>query len=227
MALDGDTNSSHLIWNKGDFGIKLVIGKKEISSNQVTLLLDAGETLDSWDPDDVSTYNYTYTGTAHTPEVTVKYGDVTLTKDTDYEITINQAETNAGSYTVTVTGMSDGDYDWSGSKNANFSILPATVSLKLKDGTAGTTNASNPMVTYSYDGNKAYPGSAAANWTMEDSTSDAIWTLAPTYDDETKTLTYVLKKSSDGTALTLSASDNGDGTAVQAAIVLGDGILCH
>ena len=59
----------------------------------------------------------TYTGSALTPDVTVKDGSRTLVKDTDYTVSyVNN--TNAGTATVTITGM--GNY--AGTKNASFVI---------------------------------------------------------------------------------------------------------
>lgn len=53
--------------------------------------------------EDISgTYTYTYTGNAHTPEVTVKDGDKALTKDTDYTVAYSN-NVDAGTAKVTVT----------------------------------------------------------------------------------------------------------------------------
>jgi hypothetical protein len=46
--------------------------------------------------------SYTYDGTAKTPATTVKYGDTTLTKDTDYTVAYSN-NTNVGTGTVTIT----------------------------------------------------------------------------------------------------------------------------
>ena len=66
----------------------------------------------------------TYTGSAITPAVTVTLGSDTLVKDTDYTVAY-ASNTNAGTATVTLTGI--GDY--TGTKNANFTIAKATPSV--------------------------------------------------------------------------------------------------
>ncbi|MCF2662025.1 S-layer homology domain-containing protein [Pseudoflavonifractor phocaeensis] len=64
--------------------------------------------------------NQTYNGTPQTPAVTVRDGDVPLTKDTDYTV-FYKDNVNAGTATVTITGM--GDY--TGKTTATFTILQA------------------------------------------------------------------------------------------------------
>ena len=74
----------------------------------------------------------TYTGSALTPTVTVKYGGTTLTQGTDYTIDLWSNNKNAGTASVTVTGM--GAY--SGSIVKNFTINKAnwtgTVTVTLQ-----------------------------------------------------------------------------------------------
>lgn len=65
----------------------------------------------------------TYTGNALTPDVTVKYGSITLTND-DYTVSYED-NTNAGSATVTITAKENGNY--SGTAAATFTILQKTV----------------------------------------------------------------------------------------------------
>lgn len=67
-------------------------------------------------------YNPTYTGEAFTPSVTVKDGDKTLVKDTDYEVAYED-NINAGTATVTVTGK--GNYTDSVEKT--FTIAKASL----------------------------------------------------------------------------------------------------
>ena len=61
----------------------------------------------------------TYTGSAITPEPTVKDGTAILTKDTDY--TVSCSNTYVGTATLTINGK--GNY--TGTKNANFTIVAA------------------------------------------------------------------------------------------------------
>lgn len=61
--------------------------------------------------------SFTYDGTAHSPAVTVKLGDDTLTQGEDYTVTYTN-NTGAGTATVTVTGC--GEY--SGTASTTFTI---------------------------------------------------------------------------------------------------------
>ena len=62
----------------------------------------------------------TYTGSAFTPALTVKYGETTLTPTTDYTVSYTN-NTNAGTATITVTCV--GNY--TGTKTINFTINKA------------------------------------------------------------------------------------------------------
>ena len=64
------------------------INAKEIDSSMVTINKDT----------------YVYDGNSKTPTIEVKNGTKTLAKDTDYKITGDTSETNAGNYTITVKG---------------------------------------------------------------------------------------------------------------------------
>ncbi|MCR5793822.1 MAG: leucine-rich repeat protein [Solobacterium sp.] len=92
----------------------------------------------------LSTSSYTYNGKAKTPGVTVKDGDTTLVKGTDYTVTYGAGRTNVGTYNVKVTLQ--GNY--SGSKKVSFTI---------------TAKAITPAVTlttteYTYNGKARTPG---------------------------------------------------------------------
>jgi len=69
----------------------------------------------------------TYNGSAQTPTVTVKDGSTTLTSGTDYTVSYSN-NTNAGTATVAITGK--GNY--SGTKNANFTINKAALTITAK-----------------------------------------------------------------------------------------------
>ena len=87
----------------------------------------------------------TYSGSAKTPTVTVKDGSTTLTSGTHYTVSYSN-NINAGTATVTVTGI--GNY--TGTKNANFTINPKNASnLSISDIAAVTYNGSEqtPTVT--------------------------------------------------------------------------------
>lgn len=89
----------------------------------------------------VITYNnsLTYNGSALSPAVTVKYGNTTLKKNTDYTVAYSN-NVNAGTGTITITGK--GIYG--GSVKKTFTIKKLGISATAVSGT----------------GNKAYTGSA-------------------------------------------------------------------
>lgn len=102
--------------------------------------------LKSLNCDDItidSTADQTYTGSAITPEVTVKDGETTLNKDTDYTLSysnnINAADSTAtNAPTITITGK--GSY--SGTRTVKFTIKqkPVTVGgIKAKNKAYDTT----------------------------------------------------------------------------------------
>ena len=68
----------------------------------------------------------TYTGAAITPVVTVKHGDNTLTKDTDYEISFDGTYTNAKTYSNAITITGKGGY-YTGTRKADFVISPRSI----------------------------------------------------------------------------------------------------
>ena len=104
----------------------------------------------------------TYTGSPIVPELTVKDGEIALSKDTDYTVKY-QNNLNAGTATVTLTGK--GNY--SGSVNKDFTIKQKDVTAQ-RDATdiqvvvdKGTFDAPTfgdvtGTLTYSYDGATSY-----------------------------------------------------------------------
>ena len=94
----------------------------------------------------------TYDGNAKTPEVTVKNGDATLTKGTDYTVAYAN-NTNAGTATITVTGR--GSY--AGTLTTTFTIEKAnqtltvsseTVEVKAHETATLTVTGAQGKVTY-------------------------------------------------------------------------------
>ena len=75
----------------------------------------------------VSVKGATYTGKAITPEPTVKLGDATLAKGTDYTVAYKNNK-NAGTATVTITGK--GHY--AGTASKTFAIAKASGALTVK-----------------------------------------------------------------------------------------------
>ena len=81
------------------------------------------------------TGTFTYNGSAHTPEPTVKYGTKTLTKDTHYTLSWTN-NTNAGTATCTVTGIGP---IFTGSVDKTFTINKATATLSFAAPSKSTT----------------------------------------------------------------------------------------
>lgn len=72
---------------------------------------------------------FTYNGSTRVPGISVEdYNMNTLTQGTDYTVKRPSASTNAGTYTITVTGK--GDYR--GTRTAQYTIARAAQSLSLK-----------------------------------------------------------------------------------------------
>jgi len=95
---------------------------------------------------------YTYTGSAISPDVTVTDGKTTLNKTTDYTLKITN-NVNAGTGSVTVTGQ--GNY--TGSVTSSFTIKPVS-SSKLKVAAVGdqtfTGSAITPALNITFNGTK-------------------------------------------------------------------------
>lgn len=85
---------------------------------------------------------FTYNGEAQKPTVSVAEGRK-LTEGTDYTVTYPEASTNAGSYTVTVTGT--GNY--TGTVDLSYKILPAVYTLP-QDAVITTELAEYPLSIY-------------------------------------------------------------------------------
>ncbi len=86
---------------------------------------------------------FTYTGTAHTPAVSVKDGGETLAADTDYAVAYSN-NINAGTATVTITGK--GNY--SGTPSKTFTIAPKLVTITPDSGQSKAYDEADPMLTY-------------------------------------------------------------------------------
>ena len=84
-----------------------------------------------------------FTGAAITPEPVIKFGAITLKKDTDYTLAYSN-NTNVGTATITITGK--GNY--SDTKTVNFKIVPMSFGGKgsgaaVPKSTTGTTTPAN------------------------------------------------------------------------------------
>ena len=127
-------------------------------------LSDATVTLDT-------TSSYTYDGSAKEPAVTVKMGETTLTKDTDYTVSYSN-NTDAGAAAVTVTGK--GDY--TGSQTVEFTINPAPPTIVWSDTSQTLTytgeeaNITAPTVTLV--NSETFSGTINYSYQSSDTTSD-------------------------------------------------------
>lgn len=89
----------------------------------------------------------TYDHNPHT--VTLKNGETTLVKGTEYGITTgNETYTNVSNNEITLTGW--GRYN--GTKSATLSITAKTLTIITDDGQSKVYGASDPVFTYTYSG---------------------------------------------------------------------------
>lgn len=93
---------------------------------------------------EVTVQNPTYNSKEQGPKVTVKLGNKTLRKDTDYNMEVTK-QTDAGSYQLTING--GGNY--TGTKTVEWKILPKTVENPTIEVSSVTYNgqAQTPSVT--------------------------------------------------------------------------------
>ena len=185
-------------------------------------ILEIGKDMSSSDITINSISAVTYNGSAQTPTVTVKDGTTTLTSGTHYTVDYSN-NTNAGTATVTITGM--GNY--TGTKNANFTINPKNASnltisdiaavtynglaqtptVTVKDGTTTLTSGTHYTVSYSNNINAGtatvivtgmgnYTGTKNANFTINPKNASSLTInsiAAQTYSGSAKTPTVTVK----------------------------------
>ena len=152
--------------------------------------------------------NYTYDGAAKKPAPTIKDGSKTLSSGIDYTLSYSD-NTNAGTATVTITFK--GNY--TGSKTANFTISPKTLSnsavssiaaqaytgsaitpsVTVKDGTKVLTSGTDYTVAYS---NNTNAGTATATITCKGNYSG---TLTKTFTISASTATLTISTIADQT----------------------------
>ena len=97
-----------------------------------------------------------YTGSAIVPEVTVKFGDTVLTKDTDYTVTY-QNNTEPGTATITVTGI--GNFGESANKTFKIKAELESGMVALEFESAEHTGSEiKPGVTVTFNGNTLTKG---------------------------------------------------------------------
>ena len=139
LTLGGDSKDNYVLATVGQQATATAtITSKSLSGDDIT----------------VTATNPTYNGAQQSPTVTVTYGEITLVENTDYTLTGN-AETNAGSYTLTVTGK--GNYSGDTTKDWKIDKASITPVVSLADTTYGdplspsvSGNPGNGVVTYTY-----------------------------------------------------------------------------
>lgn len=127
----------------------------------------------------LSKEQYTYDGTAKTPAITVKDGEVALVNDVDYTINYS-SNTTAGTANVTITGK--GVYNnttktsYSGTITKNFTIIKATpqVTLNAESGTANKSTAATFTETANIAGSFTHTSGATNIATVSPSSYSSV-----------------------------------------------------
>lgn len=114
----------------------------------------------------LSPESFTYDGNSHTPTVTVKLGDKTLTENTDYTVTYDGDTTNAGEVTVTVTGT--GNYSGEANQTPSYTINKADQAALTITSTSDATYGQDYTLTTS-----GGSGSGAVTITVSNGTGAA------------------------------------------------------
>ena len=125
-----------------------IVGKGKYSGSTLCTfsIIEASKTDISTCSIILSPTSFTYDGTAKTPSVTIKDGEIALTNGTDYSVSYPNA-INVGTYTVTITGT--GNY--AGSTTRIFSITEAP-----KTAISNCSVTLNPT-SFTYDGSAKAP----------------------------------------------------------------------
>ena len=116
--------------------IPVVVNKKALDSSDVTITLNETE--------------YTYDGTAKKPGVTIKdtVRNVTLLEGSSYTLTYTN-NINAGTATVTITGMRD----YTGTIEKTFKINPKVLTVIPNANQSKAYGATDPKLIYTFSGN--------------------------------------------------------------------------
>ena len=173
--------------------------------------------------------NYQYDGSAKTPAVTVKLGNKTLKKDTDYTVAYSD-NTNAGTATVTVTGK--GNYK--DSATGSFTIYKRSLSNAeitfAKDHYIYTGSAIRPAITVKSGGKTLTVG---ADYAVSYSNNTRIGTATVTVtgrgnykDSATANFEIVEKAKTDISTCTATLAETSyfyDGISKRPAVTVKDG----
>lgn len=144
--------------------------------------------------------SFTYNGSAQKPAITVKDGSETLKEGVDYTTSGNA--TNAGSYTITVTGINA----YKGTVSKSFTINKANQNFTVTASKPSLTNGESGKLTVSnYRGNLSYTSSnpsvvsvdASGNYKAEGIGSATLTVTASgdsNYASTSKTVTVAVGK---------------------------------
>lgn len=156
----------------------------------------------------LSPESFTYDGNSHTPTVTVKLGDKTLTENTDYTVTYDGDTTNAGEVTVTVTGT--GNYADTASSQPTYTINKADQAALSITSTGPATFGQNYTLTTS-----GGSGSGSVTFTVTDGTGAATVSGNILTPSKAGTVTVTAVKAGD--------NNYNDRTSVSVAITIDKG----
>ncbi|MBP5605250.1 MAG: heparinase II/III family protein, partial [Ruminiclostridium sp.] len=166
----------------------------------------------------------TYTGSAVTPDITVKDGSKTLIKNTDYTLSYNN-NINAGTATVTATGK--GNY--TGTKTATFNIVARNISNAAISSIANQTytgSALTPAVTVKDDSRTLVSGT---DYTVSYSSNINVGNVTVTVTGKgnykgTKTAAFaIVARNISNAAISSIANQTYTGSAVAPAVTVKDG----
>lgn len=156
----------------------------------------------------LSPESFTYDGNSHTPTVTVKLGDKTLTENTDYTVTYDGDTTNAGEVTVTVTGT--GNYSGTATSKPTYTIHKAAQAALTITSTSDATYGQDYTLTTS-----GGSGSGAVTITVSNGTGAATVNGNILTPSKAGTVTVTAVKAGD--------NNYNDGTSVSVTITINKG----
>ena len=191
-AAEGNSNGNYTL--TGPVTNSVTIGTKVLSADMVSL---------EWD-------SKVYTSQALTNTVIVADGDTDLTENTHYTVTGSLSQTNAGTYTITVTGKTDSGY--SGTVTKSFEITKATHEITITPNP--TEMAEGGSVTLTVAG---LPTGGAATVSCDDDTIAIAGSgsdFSATLPDGNKTYTFTA---------TYAGDDNNEGATATCTVKVGTG----
>lgn len=151
---------------------------------------------------------FTYNGQSQKPTVTVKLGGKTLNAETDYNVDFGGDSINAGTYTVTVTGM--GNYADTASSQPTYTINKADQAALSITSSGPATFGQNYTLTTS-----GGSGSGSVTFTVTDGTGAATVSGNILTPSKAGTVTVTAVKAGD--------NNYNDGTSVSVTITINKG----